>query len=1147
MSEEIPKEEKLKEFFERAYQRNEWLNLLERYLSIGQFTRPIPIEGNIEGSVESFCQLGKKTLADNKELGIYEIKTNSQVQLHRNRVQMRQLVAGHCNKHEGDVLDGALAVYYNDLGQWRFSFISMEYRLNEQGELNTQESHPKRFTYLLGAGAKVRTAVTRFSHLDEFATLDSLKDAFAVEQLNKEFYKKLFCWYEHAKKRVVFPNDEYVDEDRHVSISLIRMLTRLLFVWFIKEKKLVNPDFFDFEKVRKIVDWDKDSSYYKAILQNLFFATLDRKIADRGFHATPKDKSVDSNCQATSLYRYQDLFLCQDKTRITELFDETPFLNGGLFECLDKDIRTDQGVIRTDGFFGHSCNPLCVPNDLFFSNDKKNLGLIQLLAQYQFTVEESTPLDVDVALDPELLGRVFENLLASYNPETQQTARKESGSFYTPREIVSYMVDESLQKYFEQVCDFSNEKICHLFQSGITKNTLNNNETENLIQAINKIKVLDPAVGSGAFPMGVLQRLVRVLNIIDPENKRWKQRQIDIINKLPDVKSRKQALREVETIFGKENHFNDFGRKLYLIQNCIYGVDIQPIAVQIAKLRFFISLIIEQQPTDNKHDNYGIEPLPNLETRFVAADSLMGLQLQSPQMDIFDQGLVESLQKLEDIRCRHFNAKALKTKREYQKEDEILRKKILEKLQLEDSSELTKNKAQKIARLDLYDQNASVDWFEPEWMFSISTGFNIVIGNPPYIQLSQDKGRLGNKYEKCDYQTFDRTGDIYQLFYERAFQLLIEQGHLCYITSNKWMRAKYGEKSRKFFAENNQPLKLLDFRGFKVFENATVDTSILLTQKTQLTDQLQATSFKSDFQKGDNIGNYVKRNAVSINVTSNTWFIGSRDEVALKEKIERIGITLKEWDISIYYGIKTGYNPAFIIDNETKEALVAADPNSAEVLKPILRGRNVKRYQTQWAGLWLIDSHNGYGDIPPTNIEDYPAIKQHLDKHYPRLERRRDRGKTPYNLRNCAYYTEFEREKIIWGNLSIQPRFSVDNDANFISAPTNLLTAKNHIKYIAGVLNSQLCYWIMTLLAYSREQGYMEYKKTFVEQIPVPIETHQNYPLIIQIENLVDQILIFKRENLDTTVLEARIDALVYQIYELKKGEIKLITKILQC
>ena len=259
--------------------------------------------------------------------------------------------------------------------------------------------------------------------------------------------------------------------------------------------------------------------------------------------------------------------------------------------------------------------------------------------------------------------------------------------------------------------------------------------------------------------------------------------------------------------------------------------------------------------------------------------------------------------------------------------------------------------------------------------------------------------------------------------------------------------------------------------------------------------------------------------------------------------VKRANIWVKIYSYVINYGVKTGYNTAFIIDNETKDALIAADANSANIIKPILRGRDIKRYRANWAGLWLIDSHNGYQNIPPIDIEDYPAIKAHLDKFYIRLKKRQDKGITPYNLRNCAYHAEFEKEKIIWGNLSVEPRFAVDIDDGFISAPTNLLTGKNYIKYIAGVLNSQFCYWRMRQQAYSREQGYMEYKKMFVERIPIPKGIRQNLPLIIQVEDLVEQILAAKTKDLnaDTTKLERQINKLVYRLYELTFDEINII------
>ena len=383
---------------------------------------------------------------------------------------MRQLVAKACRN---ETYDGALAVYYDDQNRWRFSFIAMEYQLDEQGQPKLEQTASKRYTYLLGEGAQIRTAVERFSKLDRQASLEALTDAFAVAQLNKEFYQKLFEWYEDAKTKVVFPNDLQVEEADHTSTSLIRLLTRLLFVWFIKEKQLINADLFDQEKVRKLIHWEKDSSYYKAILQNLFFATLNQEIEDRGFRTVSKSSPYSNSYLVTNRYRYRDNFRASDEQPIMDLFARIPFLNGGLFECLDREAtpeeqaqahpRKENKAVRIDGFSDRADNTLHVPNELFFNNDENNPGLVDLLVQYQFTVEESTPLDVDVALDPELLGLVFENLLASYNPETGETARKQTGSFYTPREIVNYMVDESLKAYFARVTDIGRKNISRLF------------------------------------------------------------------------------------------------------------------------------------------------------------------------------------------------------------------------------------------------------------------------------------------------------------------------------------------------------------------------------------------------------------------------------------------------------------------------------------------------------------------------------------------------------------------------------------------------------------------------------------------------------------------------------------------------------------
>ncbi len=1136
----------LQTLFGSPYQRSAWLEMLGTLLPTKQFATPFFRENS---TVAHFYQLGSIDLADEKKLGVYEIKTQPETQLQRNRVQMRQLVAKECRNSD---YDGALAVYYDDKKRWRFSFISMEYKLDEQGQLYRSESAPKRYTYLLGEGAQIRTAVQRFSKLSQQTTLQDLIDAFAVAQLNKEFYQKLFEWYEDAKTRVVFPNDLQVEEDDHKSTSLIRLLTRLLFVWFIKEKQLINADLFAEEKVRELIHWDKDSSYYKAVLQNLFFATLNQEITERTFRRDPPDGS---NYLVTNVYRYQNLFLQQDKEAILQRFQQTPFLNGGLFECLDREAtevekkdydqkkirRINRSAIRIDGFSDKGNNPLRVPNALFFNDDEK--GLINLLAQYQFTVEESTSLDVDVALDPELLGLVFENLLASYNPETQQTARKASGSYYTPREIVNYMVDESLRAYFAQATDIASHKINRLFKVTGAENKLTEHETIAFIQAIDRIKIIDPAVGSGAFPMGILQRLVQILGMVDPENNQWKQRQTDIVSQLDDPESREQALEDIENIFSRENRFNDFGRKLYLIQNSIFGVDIQPIACQIAKLRFFICLAIEQQTTGDVSSNYGIKPLPNLETRFIAADTLRGLDIPK-QMTLGYDVIAPLRDKLKRIRERYFSARTRPTKLKLIQEDDATRVELARAL--EQLLDFPHDDAQRIAEWRPYDHNAGADWFDFGYMFGIADGFDGVIGNPPYVQLQKDGGRLGRLYQACQFDSFTRTGDIYCLFYERALKLLKEGGHVCFITSNKWMRAAYGKNLRDHFIARTQPVQLLDM-GADVFE-ATVDTNILLLRNVKPAgESFRAVTVRADLNRtnGD-MARYLNHHGVTMTLPGKgePWTILSPAELALKQKIEHVGKPLKEWNINIYRGFTTGCNEAFIIDNQTKKRLIREDPKSAELIKPVLRGRDIGRYQANWADLWLIDTHNGYEDVPQVNVDKYKAIKRHLDQFYPQLEKRQDKGVTPYNLRSCAYHSEFEKEKIVFQEMVQKSSFTYDNTNEFYCLDTGRIITGESIKFICSILNSELFFYSIKNYYGGGALGDkgIRMKHTFFESFPVPqIPKTEQKPFT----NLVDQILTAKHADPDahTSTLEAEIDQLVYELYELTSEEISMVAR----
>ncbi len=728
-----------------------------------------------------------------------------------------------------------------------------------------------------------------------------------VSILNKKFYEELSNWYFAAMNKVSFPDDLEKNEEIRNATNLIRLITRIIFVWFLKEKKLVPDSLFQKDYLKDILkDFNKNKKshyYYNAILQNLFFATLNQKIDDRKFAKEGDFTTNKEEYGVKNLFRYAEMFNIPE-SKVIELFKDIPFLNGGLFDCLDK--PNDSGKIEyVDGFSRNPKKRAIIPDYLFFAEEQevdlnaaygtknktyKYKGLINLLESYKFTIAENTPIEEEVALDPELLGKVFENLLASYNPETQTTARKATGSFYTPREIVDYMVDESLIEYLKSVVNNHAQntqtletRLRKLFSYDDTTNPFNEQETQILIEAIHHCKILDPACGSGAFPMGILHKMVHILQKLDPENAYWRelQRQKAIKEteeafKIGDKEERAHRLNEINDVF--ENNASDYGRKLYLIENCIYGIDIQPIAVQIAKLRFFISLIVDQKINSHK-ENFGIRSLPNLETKFVAANTLIGLE-KSQQLSFRNPEIEKKENELKQLRHEYFTANTRKRKLELQKKDKILRKEIAELLEKDGWPETT---ARQIAAFDPYDQNHFANWFDPEWMFGITAGFDIVIGNPPYIQLQKNSGQLAKLYEKQNYQTFARTGDIYALFYEKGMQLLKDNGILAYITSNKWMRAGYGEKLRVFFTLFN-PIILIDL-GPDVFENATVDTNILFLQKNkpQTTFQLKAITL----QKNDrnNIANALQQKATILSkLTSDAWFIGSNAEQQAQRK-----------------------------------------------------------------------------------------------------------------------------------------------------------------------------------------------------------------------------------------------------------------------
>ncbi|WP_455260644.1 Eco57I restriction-modification methylase domain-containing protein [Prevotella jejuni] len=1055
-----------KEIIESKYNRESWQQLLHDIFLNKVTFHNSPGKVHVNGHLaKEALNLGYIKLSDGLTIAIYEVELSDNVDIERNRRGIRDMLTTDWRTNHAGAF---MFCYRKNESILRFSYVSETWGFNKQGEYEKISTDTKRYTYLLGEGRGCHTAIKQFGRLKESKqTLNDITEAFSVETLTKQFYKDLFEWYQWAiddSTQVTFPNNITTEDDDRddVEKKIIRMITRIMFVWFIKQKELVPNRIFDIEYLSTILkEFDPYSTtvgnYYNAILQNLFFATLNRAIEDE--NGNTRKFATSTKRDIKTLYRYAEMFSISEQ-EVINLFSEVPFLNGGLFECLDK-TRYIDGVEQCYNFDGFSRNDArfadgrykhraVVPNILFFEPEK---GLLSILSRYNFTIEENSPEEQQVALDPELLGKVFENLLGAYNPETKETARNQSGSFYTPREIVNYMVDESLIAYLG-----NNDFVRSLFSYDFSFDKTKSNEYLKIADKLKAVKILDPACGSGAFPMGLLNRMIDILERISPNE---------------DI----------------------YELKLSVIENCLYGSDIQSIAAQITKLRFFISLICNCEKDASK-PNFGIPTLPNLETNFVSANSLIAKKKEDRQLNLFKSEEIESIKKeLHQIRHLHFSAKSTSTKHRLREKDLALREELIELLS--DENNFASDDAKQLAEWNPYDQNDTSSFFDPEWMFGVADGFDIVIGNPPYIQLQNNGGELAKLYEGCGYSTFARTGDIYCLFYERGWQLLKKGGHLCYITSNKWMRAGYGEKTRDFFANKTNPLLLIDFAGVKIFESATVDTNILLFSRSN--NQHKTTCAITNKQNKDsvkNLSDFVRQQDIICDFsTSDSWVVLSPIEQSIKKKIEAVGTPLKDWDINIYRGVLTGCNEAFIIDTAKRDEIISncqtedERKRTAELIRPILRGRDIKRYGYVENGLFLINTHNGIrGKLPRIDINDYPAVKAHLDQYWNKISARADKGDTPYNLRNCAYLEDFSKPKIIYPDICTFLSFELDTSCFYLSNTAYfLITEKEeHLKYFLRVLNSSVMDWYYRTLSVQLGEKAVRMFSIYVLNIPIP-------------------------------------------------------------
>ena len=1043
--------------------------------------------------ITQYWRIGKYTDPNGDALDILIIETKNLAKLDRARTSLRNFVVRHLKEFNKDY---ALAAFYSkeDHGaDWRFSFIKVEPEAyqDEKGKVKTRSllSPAKRYSFLVGEHENFHTAKEQLSPLLEMdyadPTLAQIESAFSVEKVTDEFfqqYKDLYLkLFEHLSQSesvtAVF------DEAATIRFTK-KLLGQIVFLYFLQKKGWLGVpqgEAWGKGNRRFLRDLfqnavDRGQNFYTESLQFLFYEAL----------AHERKNTVDP--------AYYPRFDCK-----------IPFLNGGLFEA-DYDWVNVQ---------------LIIPNELF-SNQEKNkagdtgTGILDIFDRYNFTIKEDEPLEKEVAVDPEMLGKVFENML-------EIAERKSKGAFYTPREIVHYMCQESLIHYLDNALN-GNADTYREFGSSQTSFIGNENRTgqlnfteeepairvpredletlirhgyrmlENDQRVLDKgketdtyyfqlpasvrtyavlldeklatIKICDPAIGSGAFPVGLLHEVVNARAILQP------------------FTGASQSV---------------YGLKRHAIQASIYGVDIDASAIDIARLRLWLSLIVDE-------DDYAtIDALPNLDYKIVKGNSLIGFpeNWNSPRT-----------QEIEALKDRFF------AETEHQQQERL-------------KAEIDTKINQHLANAEkVFGYKIEFDFrllFSEVWR--TKGGFDIVIGNPPYVQIQKSSGTQDQKdWEKQEYKVFAKTGDIYALFYEKGGRILRPGGALTFITSNKWMRTSYGEKLREYFLNDVSIHQLIDFGDSQIFKGATTYTNILVFSKTKQAIVPKVWDVSESFQTNVPLKAMLpEENMAAYSFTADGFVILSQKLALIKKRVEAVGTPLKEWDITICRGILTGFNEAFIIDGKTKDELIAQDPKSAEIIKPILRGRDIKRYQATFADLWLIDTHNGYGNTRPIDIAKYPAIKAHLDQYWEGLKVRQDKGVTPYNLRNCAYHHEFEKEKILWLEMSPSANFTYDKENVFALNTAYILTGKC-LKYLLAVLNSNVLNSYFPLISTDVQGKTRRYIKQYVENLPIPkIPSERQYPF----EILVDYAILTKKSNikLQSAYFEQLIDGMVYELY----------------
>ncbi|HEF2888733.1 class I SAM-dependent DNA methyltransferase [Campylobacter jejuni] len=1001
-----------------------------------------------------------------------------------------------------------------------------------------------------------------------------------ANSLNNAFYKELLyilglCESKQNSKLIIAKSEESKEEQGtfYTAINsklkeenfetilklLILWLNRILFLKLI-ESNLVR---FNDDKNLKFLNFKKIPDFDK--LSELFFEVL------------AKEKS----------------------TRKKSEFAYLPYLNSSLFEKQSIENTLEISSLSNDLKLFYYKNT--VLKDDKCKAKKGQVGLLEYLFEFLDSFdfgsdEQSEILSQKELISSSVLGNVFEKL----------NGYKE-GSFYTPSFITSYMCKESITKVvldkFNAQFDLDAKNINELRKS------LRKEDKKAQKELLNSIKICDPAVGSGHFLVSALNVMLSIydeLNLFDEEFYLEVQNDEILITgrkgefieyKRPSTPKDKAHLIQQELFHTKKD----------IIENNLFGVDINPNSCEITKLRLWIELLkhsfYQSFDDENYHD---LKTLPNIDINIKCGNSLVSYFETGKSLNHYPN-IKERMGKYKRIvkdykegfytdkshinqeiknlkisfknfcfadkfkkEMKSFNDKCEKYSKKYGNflavDDENLKFFVSANLTLFDFDE--KEATKEFANLKKeYDNIFNLESNHPfEWRFEFPEildddgnfkGFDLIIGNPPYIrqeELKELKPHLAKNYK-----VYKGTSDIYTYFYELGFNVLKDRGGvLSYITSNKYTRAGYGEALREFLLKNVKVLEYTDLNGIKVFDSATVDTSILCFEKSKSKDnKFKYLTLSNEILKtcAYDIGLYKDFAEFSQNSLSKESFTFSDENTsALKAKIERIGTPLKEWyGFNIYRGILTGYNEAFIITTEKRNEILANCKDEAEkertakLIRKMLRGRDIKRYSYEWAGLWVINTHNGYKSkngekIEAINIEHYPSLKKHFDEFYPQLEKRADKGLTPYNLRNCAYIEEFEKEKIVWAEMTKEACFVYDN-SNFFTNQTCYFFTHCDYKYLLAILNSRLIVYYMQYISSHLGQGAFRWIRQYIEKLPIPKINSKNEKLADELINLVDEILKAKEQdkNANTQELENKINSIVYKLYNLTEEEIKII------